>query len=125
MRRIGMSELASSSPTLVAAELFAPLNRHDFAETRPYHHPDVVEDFIAFGRCRGIYAVLGVFSEDAFQSPWPDVLRGCMLINEGSACVALPDVLGKPLSQVEREDPFSGLGGHSQDDRGDDASWRV
>jgi hypothetical protein len=90
-----MSELASSSPTLVAAERFDPLNGHDLAQTRPYYHPDVVEDLIAVGQSRGIDAALGVFS------------------------------MGKPLFQVEREDLLSGPGGHSQDDRGDDASWRV
>ena len=59
------------------------------------------------------------------QSPWQDVQRDCTLINDGSASVPLTNGLRKPLFQVGREDPFSGLGGHPQDDRGDDASWSV
>ncbi len=35
------------------------------------------------------------------------------------------DDLGQPLLLAGLDDPMSGLGGHSQDHRGDDASWRV
>jgi hypothetical protein len=70
MRRIGMSELASSSLTLVAADLFDRMNRHDLAETRPYDHPDVVEDFTAVGQSRGLDEVLGFFSDRGDDASW-------------------------------------------------------